>query len=616
VYYYLTLSPSEVTDPRTFAQYVVANFLLYLRVSGQFHLVVGMLYLFGFRLPETNHLYYLSSSFTDFWRRINIYWKDFMLKVFFNPRYFKLRAGGATRALVLSTLFVFLATWALHGYQWFWLRGSFLLAGTDIAFWTILAGLVVINVLRESRGGRTRVLGRTRWTVKSFGSLALRTAGTFATIALLWSLWTSTTFRAWFGLWEALAEGPPGPTSLWSVLVVGAVVAAGGGRGGPPRSPSPGRWPWGRVSWSTLSTPVSLLVLSLVGIQSVYTQLGPTAATVVNSLRSGQLSRQDQGQLERGYYEDLVRVDRFNSQLWEVYMNRPAKWLDVQGLGLERFTGDFRQKELVPSRAVQTRFGMIGTNRWGMRDQEYEREPPPGTYRFALLGASTMMGWGVADGEVFEALVEARLNRDRPGVPYARYEILNLGVPGYLSLTQIGMVDKALAFSPDALLYVAIGRELQGTTVYLAEAVRRQIPIPYEYLREVARRAGVDASTDESVALRRLEPYQGEILSWLYRELVQACRERKVVPILVLFPQTYRGAWEREADDTLQRAREAGFVVLDLKDTFATADLPSLHLAEWDTHPNATGHQLMAARLYEALMENESRIFVPRQERP
>jgi hypothetical protein len=89
-------------------------------------------------------------------------------------------------------------------------------------------------------------------------------------------------------------------------------------------------------------------------------------------------------------------VDRFNSQLWEVYMNKPANWLDVQGLGLERFTGDFRQTELVPSMGVQTRFGAIHTNRWGMRDREYERVPPPGTYRFAVLGASTVMGWGVA----------------------------------------------------------------------------------------------------------------------------------------------------------------------------------------------------------------------------
>ena len=83
VYYYATLSPAEVQSPATFGQFVVANFLLYLRVSGQFHLIVGMLHLFGFRLPETHHRYYFASSFTDFWRRINIYWKDFMLKIFF-----------------------------------------------------------------------------------------------------------------------------------------------------------------------------------------------------------------------------------------------------------------------------------------------------------------------------------------------------------------------------------------------------------------------------------------------------------------------------------------------------------------------------------------------------
>ena len=73
------------------AQLMLATFLLYLRVSGQFHLIVGMLHLFGFRLPETHNLYYLAHSFTELWRRINIYWKDFMMQVVFYPAYFKLK---------------------------------------------------------------------------------------------------------------------------------------------------------------------------------------------------------------------------------------------------------------------------------------------------------------------------------------------------------------------------------------------------------------------------------------------------------------------------------------------------------------------------------------------
>src|SRR5205814_7544077 len=111
-------------------------------------------------------------------------------KIFYYPLYFKLRRWGPTRAMVLSTLFVFLATWLLHAYQWFWLRGSFLVAAPDILFWSILALLVVVNSLREATHGRTRTLANRGWTFRGTGGRALRTAGTFAVICLLWSLWS------------------------------------------------------------------------------------------------------------------------------------------------------------------------------------------------------------------------------------------------------------------------------------------------------------------------------------------------------------------------------------------------------------------------------------------
>ena len=131
VYLYLSPDPFGVNGLADVLQFSVSTFLLYLRVSGQFHLIVGLLLLFGFNLPETNHLYYLASSFTDLWRRINIYWKDFMVKVVYYPVYFRLRKLGNTNAIILSTLVVFLATWALHMFQWFWLRGTLLLEWHD-----------------------------------------------------------------------------------------------------------------------------------------------------------------------------------------------------------------------------------------------------------------------------------------------------------------------------------------------------------------------------------------------------------------------------------------------------------------------------------------------------
>ena len=128
----------------------------------------------------------------------------------------------------------------------------------------------------------------------------------------------------------------------------------------------------------------------------------------MHSLRSAQLSRLDVAKLERGYYESLLVRGPFNSQLWEVYSKKPTNWLVDEGAGLKRFVGGFSQVELIPSFASTTRYGIVSTNRWGMRDQDYENVPRTGTYRVAVLGASSVMGWGVGDGETFEALVEAR----------------------------------------------------------------------------------------------------------------------------------------------------------------------------------------------------------------
>ena len=95
------------------AGHIVCNYLLYLQVSGQFHMACGMLHLFGYQLPATHHHYLLATSFTDYWRRINIYWKDFMVRVFFNPVVFRLKRWPQPAALAIGTATVFLATWLL-----------------------------------------------------------------------------------------------------------------------------------------------------------------------------------------------------------------------------------------------------------------------------------------------------------------------------------------------------------------------------------------------------------------------------------------------------------------------------------------------------------------------
>lgn len=175
------------------AGYMVLTYLLYLRISGQFHIAIGLLHLFGYDLPETNRRYLLASSVADFWRRINIYWKDFILKVFYLPVFFRLRSTGETKAAAIATAFAFLATWLLHAWQSYWLLGSRSFTLTDTLFWGIFGGIMVYSAVRETRrDGRPSPLTGVR---RVFGIVR-----TFILIVVLWSLWQTSSLETWWSL--------------------------------------------------------------------------------------------------------------------------------------------------------------------------------------------------------------------------------------------------------------------------------------------------------------------------------------------------------------------------------------------------------------------------------
>jgi len=610
VYYHLTLAPAEVDTPAELSQYMVSNFLLYLRVSGLFHLVVGMLMLFGFCLPETHKQWLMASSFTDFWRRINIYWKDFMQKIFYFPAVMALKRFGTTNAITLATLYVFVLTWFLHSYQWFWLRGSWLFVPQDILFWTLLGVLVVVNSLIEIKHGRNRrALGKPSWSWRRLATTVGKTYLTFWFICILWSFWTAESVRDWLALWSGL-NGALTPQALLFPAVILAVVLAGAAvemrtsvrpAGGAAR----------QLTLERATTVAWLAALVLISVEGVHTRLGGEVATFVHSLRSGHLSRLDNAKLERGYYEGLMSVNRFNSQLWEVYSKKTDNWLAGQGAGLKRFVDGFAQYELIPSFASSTPYGTVTMNRWGLRDQDYAPQRPADTLRVAVLGASSVMGWGVGDGQTFEALVEERLNTQSPAVPFKRFELLNFGVPGYQPPQQLMAFQRALKLQPNAVFFVATGRESSRSASYLAEAVHKQLPMPIPQLQRILEKAGVTPGMEQAAALKLLLPHAEEILSAVYASIGRDAARSAIKAVWVFLPQVREGSWQEETPAALRAARDAGFEIVDLGDVYRGRDIATIRLAEWDDHPNGLGHRLVAERLYSELAARAATLLAP-----
>jgi D-alanyl-lipoteichoic acid acyltransferase DltB (MBOAT superfamily) len=622
VYLYLAGDPAELVTLGDLVRFLLGTFLLYLRVSGQFHLCVGILYLFGFRLPETHHLYYLAESFTDFWRRINIYWKDFMMKLVYYPSYFQLRRWGDNMALVVATIVVFLGTWLLHSYQWFWLRGGFPLAPQDALFWGMLGALVVFGSLREMKRPRKRRLGRgPAWSA----SLALRRLGTFTAICVLWSLWSADSIAAWLTMWRVAGNVTLNDLWLLAGLVLGGLLVAG--RAWSARETDDNvtgvfyRQP-------ALHSTALLLGMVVAGNTPLYERHSPQLADTVASLQRSTLNTRDAALQHRGYYEKLDNESRMSAELWNTQARQPANWANNEAY---RARDDFMLGDLRPDAHVVFKGQPLTTNRWGMRDRDRLLAKPEGTYRIALVGPSHAMGAGVADGETFARFLEERLNRSATPETHIRYEVLNFAVPDYSLLQQLAILEeRVVMFRPDAVFttnHRGINRSaiehltqviVSGVTIPypdLDARIRRLgvntpanggFPVPFENVRALLGAVGIKTRMLESEAASRLRPAVDSLVRWTLERMATVTRQHGAVPVFVALDNVVEpSASEVRA---LRDADAAGFLVFNLFDLWQNREKSALRVAEWDNHPNAAGHQLIADRLFELMRQHRSEL--------
>lgn len=611
VYYHFIPNPADVASLGSVVQSMLATYLLYLRISGQFHLIIGIMCLFGFNLPETHHLYYLASSFNDYWRRINIYWKDFMMKIFYYPSLMRLRRWGMTTALVGGTLIVFAGTWILHSYQWFWLRGTFPITGPDALFWGILGGLVVVNSLYEMKRSRKRkrlAKKETGWDVRAAAVLSLKTVGMFAFITVLWSLWSSPSVGAWVAL---VAQAGNSSAAAFGAFLAGLAALVGVGilaqyalsRGW--TLTATGSHP--SFARSATVTSLGTLTLLVVGLPQVQQAVGGRPAALVASLQQEGLNLQDELQAEQGYYEGLLNAEKYTSALMHVrgINQAPEDWGDLSDAGVSVHTGDLRDYELIPLADAVFKRAEFRTNRWGMRDKEYEQAKPSGTYRVALLGASHVMGAGVGNGETFESVLEERVNAELGDGPSATFEILNFAVGGHGLIHQVALAEeRAFAFEPDAVFYVVHPGDAVRTVKRLASTLAKRPDMDAEALEAVLRHIGVTEAMPKSEIEQRLDPVADEIVQLGMEKLAALCSQHGARPALVLLPLTLREFEAEEIEDLTAQARRLGYTVLDLSGAYQGHSSAAIHVAEWDSHPNVLGHQLVADRLHAELIEH------------
>lgn len=222
------------------------------------------------------------------------------------------------------------------------------------------------------------------------------------------------------------------------------------------------------------------------------------------------------------------------------------------------------------------------------------------------------MGSGVENPEVFEAIIEDRLNAKYVAGDQ-RVEILNFAVAEHFPLQRLLTLEtRVLDFDPDAVFYFA--HEVDESFLFddLAAHVSDGVEPPFRSLMEIVAAAEVDGRTPTALARKRLHPFAEELHRRTLQRFFEHCQKRQIVPVWIYWPLTKNVdethlRWETnvsyatKVSDLKTMAKDLGFHVVDLSTAYDGYKPEELALAAWDNHPNATAHTLMAKALYSEL---------------
>jgi alginate O-acetyltransferase complex protein AlgI len=602
IYYYWVPAPSDVNSLGTLVLYFVTGYMLLLKIAGQAYLVLGILCLFGWNLPRMFHLYFLASGFSDLWRRVNLYWKEFMMKIFYYPVYFALRNTGLVLATLLSLVSAFFLTWILHSYQYFWIQGSFPITAVDAIFWGIFGISVAVDSVIQLEKKGAKSIGQRPWKFLEAAGKSLRVIIFFSFMCMLFSFWGSGSVSEWLAVVFAANQISWGD---WGILV--AVLLAAIAVGAALQHPFPSERKIFQDSGLYKGAVISLAALAamlFVRNYYYYTSEDSPFRKVVGSIERPGWNLRDVEVAERGYYDPLLRRGAVASDVADGLKRSPRGWVYLHETEAAHETNNLLGVELLPRKKIRFRNMSFTTNSHGLRDKEYALEKPAGTYRFALLGSSSDMGNGVGDTDTYESIVEQELNKHNANDLYRNFEILNFSMNGYDFVRYVKLCDlKVFQFHPDAVITVGHPGDSRRVVERVVWASNNINILEFDTLKNIARHWGFRPGMDRTEASKLLLPYGDTILEWALNTISKKCREHNAIPIYLLIPLHDRITERAEYDTDLRRAAKAGFITIDLSDIFKGYSPDLLQIKPWDTHLNASGHKLVAEALYNKIIE-------------
>lgn len=579
----------HIDDVQSLSQFLITAYLVVLHLSGIFHIAVGTMCLFGYDLPRVFTNYFLISTFRDIWRRINSYWRDFIMKVFYTPIFLKAKRFGQLKAIFICTLFMFFITWILHNYQFFWLTGKVHFRASDILYWMILGTFITADIYLSVTGKKSKL------KITGFSSAlkwATYVVGIFLFMSFMWSFWTMDRLTEWaFVLQNSVSNSSVSDILLVVGIIAGLIVLT-----------ALIRLIWTDRKWG-VTIPAVVRVVSLsafIGIFYASTEgmMPSNIAASVSSLYDPGKNDPDRFELEQGYYEEIL-FNGFGTSEPFKFSERPHDMNELRN-GLTHLVDNLLIRDLVPDTSGVFRNTEFSTNSFGMRDKEYALEVPEGTDRIALVGGSYEMGSGVSQGMNFESLLEDEWNSKEE----SPLEILNFSGGGFQLIQSVYLIEtRAIDFSPDHIILAVHTEDDYRMVASIARIIYKDQDLRYEYLKELVEELGLTGAMSKTELMYKLYPKVDLIRAWAYGYIAALCEENGIGLSLLYLPATEDELDPDERERIFTLARSNGMNIIDLSSVYDGVEMDDIMVSQWDSHPNEDGHRIIADLIYPELIK-------------
>lgn len=230
---------------------------------------------------------------------------------------------------------------------------------------------------------------------------------------------------------------------------------------------------------------------------------------------------------------------------------------------------------------------VIQINAHGFRDYEYTKDKPEGVYRICVVGDSITFGWWERLEETYPKVLETLLNAHaEDGIVF---EVWNMGIGGYNAEQEMELIrTRVLDFDPDMIIIGYCNNDNHiGADAGLWRHFTRSGSLAWDF-----------------ISLRWMQArelwYRETLVQRSYRKIAEVT-ERKGIPVFVAFfyPNKPDKYWLKQIAKDIQFSKKLGMHTVDLLSAFQNRG--------WDEtmtdgiHPNALGHEISAAALFDAV---------------